>query len=71
MVEFVTGDIFEAKAAYIAHGVATGSQEGLGTGLALKISAKRHCFLRRRTTSRLLTGESTFLLMILSARLSS
>jgi O-acetyl-ADP-ribose deacetylase (regulator of RNase III) len=40
MVKFISGDILRSTAAYIAHGVATGSQEGLGTGLALKISSK-------------------------------
>ena len=40
MIEFVAGDILQAKTEYIAQGVAVGSQEGLGTGLALKISKK-------------------------------
>ncbi len=40
MLEFVSGNLLDAKTQYIAQGVATGSQEGLGTGLALKISTK-------------------------------
>lgn len=40
VIEFVSGDILQTSAQYIAQGVATGSQEGLGTGLAYKISAK-------------------------------
>ncbi|HEY1015298.1 MAG TPA: hypothetical protein VGE07_21510 [Herpetosiphonaceae bacterium] len=38
MIEWTSGDVLQATADYIAQGVATGSQEGLGTGLALKIS---------------------------------
>ena len=40
MIKFVSGDILRTATKYIAHGVATGTQEGLGTGLALKISSK-------------------------------
>ena len=40
MVKFVSGDILKTASAYIAQGVATESQEGMGTGLALKISTK-------------------------------
>ncbi len=40
MLKFISGDILQAEAEYIAQGVAVGSQEGLGTGLALKISKK-------------------------------
>lgn len=40
MIEFVSGDLLQVEAAYIGQGVAEGSQEGLGTGLALKISKK-------------------------------
>jgi O-acetyl-ADP-ribose deacetylase (regulator of RNase III) len=40
MIEFVGGNLLDAKTQYIAQGVAMGSREGLGTGLALKISAK-------------------------------
>lgn len=40
MIEFVSGDLLRAREQYIAQGVATGSQEGLGTGLALKISSR-------------------------------
>lgn len=38
MIEFISGDLLQATTQYIAQGVATGSQEGMGTGLALKIS---------------------------------
>jgi len=40
MIKFVSGDILRTTSSYIAQGVATGTQEGLGTGLALKISSK-------------------------------
>jgi O-acetyl-ADP-ribose deacetylase (regulator of RNase III) len=40
VIEFISGDIFQTATDYIAHGVATGTQEGLGTGLALKLSTK-------------------------------
>lgn len=40
MIKFVSGDILQTKSAFIAQGVATDSQEGMGTGLALKISSK-------------------------------
>ena len=40
MIKFVSGDILRTTTKYIAQGVATGTQEGLGTGLALKISSK-------------------------------
>lgn len=40
MIEYISGDILQSKDEYIAQGVAVGSQEGLGTGLALKLSAK-------------------------------
>ncbi len=40
MIELVSGDILQCKCEFLAHGVAVGSQEGLGTGLALKISRK-------------------------------
>ncbi|MDB5034815.1 MAG: hypothetical protein JWQ98_2056 [Chlorobi bacterium] len=40
MITFISGDLLQADTAYIAQGVAVGSQEGLGTGLALKISTK-------------------------------
>jgi O-acetyl-ADP-ribose deacetylase (regulator of RNase III) len=38
MLEYVSGDILQTRCRYIAQGVATGAQEGLGTGLAYKIS---------------------------------
>jgi O-acetyl-ADP-ribose deacetylase (regulator of RNase III) len=40
MIKFVSGDILRASSTYIAQGVAMGAQEGMGTGLALKISTK-------------------------------
>jgi O-acetyl-ADP-ribose deacetylase (regulator of RNase III) len=40
MIQNVRGDILQTPAEYIAQGAAIGSQEGLGTGLALKISQK-------------------------------
>lgn len=40
MIVFVAGDLLTAEENYIAQGVAEGNQEGLGTGLALKISRK-------------------------------
>lgn len=40
MIKFVAGDILLAKENYLAQGVAEGNQEGLGTGLAYKISSK-------------------------------
>jgi len=38
MIDFVAGDLLASAEDYIAQGVAEGNQEGLGTGLALKIS---------------------------------
>lgn len=40
MIKSVSGDILRTNSEYLAHGVATGSQDGLGTGLALKISSQ-------------------------------
>jgi O-acetyl-ADP-ribose deacetylase (regulator of RNase III) len=40
MIKWVSGDVLQSRTQYIAQGVAIGSQEGLGTGLALKISVK-------------------------------
>lgn len=40
MIEFKAGDILRASEPYIAQGVAEGNQEGLSTGLALKISTR-------------------------------
>lgn len=40
MIKYVSGDLLQSTARYIAQGVAEGNQEGLGTGLALKISRK-------------------------------
>lgn len=40
MIHWTGGNILDAETGYVAQGVATGSQEGLGTGLALKISQK-------------------------------
>ncbi|WP_146588765.1 Appr-1-p processing protein [Posidoniimonas polymericola] len=40
MLSFVQGDLLQATEPYIAQGVAEGNQEGMGTGLALKISRR-------------------------------
>jgi len=40
MLEFTSGDLLQTRAQFIAQGVAEGNQEGLGTGLALKISQR-------------------------------
>jgi len=40
MISFTSGNLLNTETEFIAQGVATGSQEGLGTGLALKISKK-------------------------------
>lgn len=40
MIKSGSGDILRTTSKYLAHGVATGSQEGLGTVLALKISSQ-------------------------------
>ena len=40
MIKYISGDILQSKDEYIAQGVAIGSQEGLGTGLAFKLSSK-------------------------------
>lgn len=40
MIEFTSGDLLQSQTQYIAQGVAEGNQEGLGTGLALKISKR-------------------------------
>ena len=40
MIKFTSGDILRATSPYIGHGVAAGSQEEMGTGLAFKISSK-------------------------------
>lgn len=40
MIIFIQGDILNSKESYLAQGVAEGNQEGLGTGLAFKISEK-------------------------------
>ena len=40
MIKSVSGDILRSTSEYLAQGVAIGSQEGMGTGLALKISSR-------------------------------
>lgn len=40
MISFVAGDLLASNETYIAQGVAEGNQEGLGTGLAFKISRR-------------------------------
>jgi len=61
MIEFISGDILRAKESYIAQGVAEGNQEGLGTGLALKISTRwpeiQSQFKRYARSGRFRAGE--------------
>lgn len=40
MIKWISGDILQTTTQFLAQGVAVGSQEGLGTGLAMKISVK-------------------------------
>jgi O-acetyl-ADP-ribose deacetylase (regulator of RNase III) len=40
MISFIAGDLLASQETYIAQGVAEGNQEGLGTGLAFKISRR-------------------------------
>ena len=40
MLESTLGDLLQTRAQFIAQGVSEGNQEGLGTGLALKISQR-------------------------------
>jgi O-acetyl-ADP-ribose deacetylase (regulator of RNase III) len=40
MIKYISGDLLSVEVEFIAQGVAEGNQEGLGTGLALKISKK-------------------------------
>src|SRR5258708_39078854 len=40
MIKFVSGDVLQTGSRFIAQGVAIGIEEGMGTGLALKISSK-------------------------------
>ena len=40
MIKYISGDILQSKDEYIAQGVAVGSQEGLGTGLAFNLSSQ-------------------------------
>ncbi len=40
MIKYVSGDILRANTEYIAHGVATGSQQGADTVLAAQISKR-------------------------------
>jgi len=40
VISFVAGDLLASSETYIAQGVAEGNQEGLGTGLAFKISRR-------------------------------
>ena len=61
MVRFTKGDLLKARESYIAQGVAEGNQEGLGTGLAHKISAKwpdvQKAFKRYARTGRFIGGS--------------
>lgn len=49
MIKYISGDILQSKDEYIAQGVAVGSQEGLGTGLAFKLSSQ---FLKSKNSLR-------------------
>lgn len=63
MLRFTAGDILKAKQHYIAQGVATGRQEGLGTGLALKISKRWpevQVAFKKHTRSRKFGGGDIF-----------
>lgn len=40
MIKFVSGDILRTTSEYLAHGIATDSEQGTGAGLALKISSR-------------------------------
>ena len=66
MLKFVTGDLLSAGERYIAQGVAEGNQEGLGTGLALKISSKwpdAQSRFKRHCRSGKFTGGSLFVVL--------
>ena len=61
MITFVSGDLLQASQQYIAQGVAEGNQEGLGTGLALKITRKwpevQTAFKRHTRSGRFRAGD--------------
>lgn len=61
MVRFTSGDLLQAREAYLAQGVAEGNQEGLGTGLALKISRRwpdaQKAFKRHARSGRFTGGK--------------
>jgi O-acetyl-ADP-ribose deacetylase (regulator of RNase III) len=61
MIEFTSGDLLRGREAYIAQGVAEGNQEGLGTGLALKISRRwpdvQSAFKRHARSGRFRGGD--------------
>ncbi len=61
MVQFTKGDLLKARESYIAQGVAESNQEGLGTGLAHKISTKwpdvQKAFKRCARTGRFTGGS--------------
>jgi O-acetyl-ADP-ribose deacetylase (regulator of RNase III) len=61
MIEFTKGDLLTSDARYIAQGVAEGNQEGLGTGLALKISKQwpdvQSAFKKHARSGRFKGGE--------------
>ena len=40
MIKFVSGDVLQTASRFIAQGVAIGTPDGMGTGLALQISSK-------------------------------
>lgn len=61
MIRYVSGDLLTLAVPYIAQGVAEGNQEGLGTGLALKISKRwpdaQSAFKRHARSGRFKGGD--------------
>ena len=61
MIKYISGDLLALDVSFIAQGVAEGNQEGLGTGLALKISRKwpdvQTAFKRYARTGRFKGGD--------------
>jgi hypothetical protein len=61
MLLFTSGDLLQATQRYVAQRVAEGNQEGLGTGLALKITRKwpdvQAAFKRHASSGRFRGGD--------------
>jgi O-acetyl-ADP-ribose deacetylase (regulator of RNase III) len=61
MIKYISGDLLTVDVDFIVQGVAEGNQEGLGTGLALKISKKwpdvQTAFKRYARTGRFKGGD--------------